>query len=62
MTDPEEAVQADGHPVGQQLLHCGLGASQQQLGLSVAVLLHQSLQESLHHLRQVGQVAMERYC
>ncbi|KAG7234836.1 hypothetical protein INR49_003917 [Caranx melampygus] len=52
VTDPEVAVQTYGHPVGQQLLHCGLGASQQQFGLSVAVLLHQSLQQSLHHLRQ----------
>lgn len=26
-TDPEEAVEADGHPVGQQLLHRGLCAS-----------------------------------
>ncbi len=51
--DPQEAVEADGHPVGQQLLHSGLGASQQQFGLRVAVLLHQSPQQRLHHLRQV---------
>lgn len=26
-TDPEEAIEADGHPVGQELLHGGLCAS-----------------------------------
>lgn len=58
---PEEAIKADGHPVGQQLLHGGLGAPQQEFGLSVAVLLRQHLQQSLHHLRQVRQVMVERY-
>ena len=60
-TDPQEAVQADGHPVGQQLLHDGLGASQQQLGLRVAVLLHQISEQNLHRLRQVRQVAVKRH-
>lgn len=27
-TDPEERVEADGHPVGQELLHYGLGSAE----------------------------------
>lgn len=53
LTDPQEAIKADGHPVAQQLLYYGLSASQQQFGLCVAVLLHQIFEQNFHHLRQV---------
>lgn len=29
LTDPEESIEADGHPVGQQLLHHGLCSTEQ---------------------------------
>lgn len=60
-TDSEEAIKADGHPVGQQLLHGRLGASEHQFGLSVALLLSQSPEQSLHYLSQVRQVVVERH-
>lgn len=56
---PEEAIEADGHPVGQQLLYDGLGAPKQQFGLSGTALTHQVAQQGLHHLCQVRQVAVE---
>lgn len=39
-TYPEETREADRHPVGEELLHHGLGAPQHELGLHIATLFH----------------------
>lgn len=58
-TDPEEAVQTDGHPVGKKLLHYGLCAAQEKFGICIAGLVHQTLQKVLHYLCEIKQVSME---
>lgn len=58
-TDPEEAVQTDGHPVGEKLLHYGLCAAQEKFGICISGLVHQTLQKVLHYLCEIKQVSME---
>lgn len=58
-TDPEEAVQTDGHPVGKKLFHYGLCAAQEKFWICITGLVHQTLQKVLHYLCEIKQVSME---
>ncbi len=58
-TNPEEAIQTDGHPVGKKLLHYGLCAAQEKFGICIAGLVHQTLQKVLHDLGEINQISVE---